>query len=100
VNLETFPITSWNEDSVVFTNSAPTCVHYIYTINPRIKSVTGVRKRLPPEQQRGECIELADELRLTMKDGIEISGKMQADAQPWYSDIVYAPLKWIFGFLD
>ena len=100
VRTETFNVTSWNEDSVVYVDTSPTCVYYIHTINPRIKSVTGIRKKLPPERQSGDCSALDDELRLTMKDGGDITSPMLEESKPWFADLAFAPLTAFFKILE
>ena len=93
LNTQTFRITSWTDDSIVFVDEAPSCVNYIHTINPRIKSVSAIRKILPPEKQTGECSGLDDELRLTMKSGFDITKQMREENETWFSMLVFAPLQ-------
>lgn len=66
----------------MFTDDSPGCVRYIYTINVATKSVTGVRSRknVPTGNPTFDCDQLTGELRLTMREGFDVSYAMEQAA--------------------
>lgn len=44
VDKTTFNILKWDDTQIIYTDTQPTCVYYLYTINRITKEVSGVRK--------------------------------------------------------
>ena len=93
-HLDTYEIVSWEKTRVVFVDTSPSCVSYIYTIDLATKSVSGVRKKKPNATGAlGDCSTYDKELRLSLRGGLEVTKKLQDEALPWFGHIVFAPFK-------
>ena len=54
VQTEVFPITSWDNQSIVYVSNDPLCVTYTYTISRSTSRVTGLRQT-KPSPPAGSC---------------------------------------------
>ena len=93
-HLDTYEIVSWEKTRVVFVDTSPSCVNYVYTIDLATKSVAGVRSRKPNATgTTGDCSTYDRELRLSLRGGLEVTKKLQDEALPWFGHMVFAPFK-------
>lgn len=94
VQLDFFDIAEWNSSQIIFTDNAPACVKYIYTIDLLTKSVSGIRVLKPsPAPEDVHCQDLAKELHLRLRKGFDVWFAQSQDAIPWFGRIAIAPLK-------
>jgi hypothetical protein len=94
VHLDTYQILNWEKTRVVFVDTAPSCVSYVYTIDLATKAVSGVRTRKPNATAvLGDCGAYDKELRLSLRGGLEVTKKLQDDALPWFGHLAFAPFK-------
>ena len=93
-HLDTYEIVNWEKARIVFLDDSPTCVSYIYTIDAASKSVGGVRrKKQDATGVLDDCAKFDRELRLSLRGGLEVTRKLQEEANPWFGQIVFAPFK-------
>jgi hypothetical protein len=94
VHLDVYDIASWEKSRVVFVDDAPTCVSYVFTLDLASKSVAGVRRKKATEGGTPtDCAAFHKELRLYLRQGTEVTKRLQDDAVPWFGHIVFAPFK-------
>jgi hypothetical protein len=94
VHLDVYDIVSWEKSRIVFVDDSPTCVSYVFTMDLASKSVAGVRRKKPSEDEKqSACTTFDKELRLYLRQGTEVTKRLQDDAVPWFGHIVFAPFK-------
>lgn len=82
VMADSYPVIEWTDSHLVFSNEAA-CVTNTYTINWVSKSVTGIRVRNKTPKAGVDCSAiLSDELRITLRDGLEVWGEEERRAYP------------------
>ena len=82
VELDTYDIVEWTDQHLTYVNNSPICVFYRYTIDWSTKSVTGIRVKRKDKVDDKDCEVLEDELRLTLKDGLEVYSKQSEKFTP------------------
>jgi hypothetical protein len=94
VYTDQYKISEWSPTRIVFTDDAPTCVWYIYTMDLLTKSVSGIRqKKTTPIVGNEGCQEFDSTLRVSLKDGVSVRHQATEDAIPWFGVIAEAPFK-------
>jgi hypothetical protein len=94
VHLDTYEVVNWEKTRIVFVDTAPSCVNYVYTIDLATKAVSSVRTRKPNATGvLGDCATYDKELRLSLRGGLEVTKKLQDEALPWFGHLVFAPFK-------
>ena len=82
VELDTYDIVEWTDQHLTYVNNNPLCVFYRYTIDWSTKSVTGIRVKRKDKVNDKGCEGLKDELRITLKDGLEVYLKQDEKYTP------------------
>lgn len=100
VNTERFPITSWDQQSIVYTSRDPLCVSYIYTISRSTQRVTGQRYPKPTMATDSVCEPFEKRtFNLSLRDGFVVWQKLQADEQVTIQPIMFAGLGMWWAFV-
>lgn len=96
VMVDSYPVTEWTGSHLVFGDEAA-CVTNTYTINWVSKSVTGIRVRNKTPKAGVDCSAiLTDELRITLRDGLEVWREEERRAYPAFIKTLVAIMS-IFG---
>lgn len=100
VDRTTYNIEKWDESQIIYSDTQPTCVYYLYTINRITKEVSGVRKNKKNTDPKAcESIEKKD-LQLRLVDGYKVQtaemDKVSNMPLIW-TILVGALLTWIGG---
>lgn len=79
VQTERFSVTTWDNNTIVYTSTEPSCVSYIYTISRASERVTGQRK--PKQAADDLCKQVLEQrvLNLTMRDGFQVWQQLQQE---------------------
>jgi hypothetical protein len=94
VNIDQYIVSDWSPTRIVFTDEAPTCVWYVFTMDLLTKSVSGIRqKNKNPTGGNESCQGFNSTLRLSLKDGFSVWHQAEKDATPWFGVIAEAPFK-------
>jgi hypothetical protein len=90
VMVDSYPTIEWTDSHLIFGEEAA-CVTNTYTINWVSKSVTGIRTRNKNPTPGVDCSAiLFDELRVSLRDGFEVSQEEERRAWPTFIRITYA----------
>ena len=83
-------ITEWTDSHLIFIEEGA-CVTSTYTINWVSKSVSGIRVRNKKPSSVFDCsATLTDELRITLRDGSEVTHELEVRARPAFVKLLYA----------
>lgn len=94
VAVDTAPVIEWTDSHLVF-GEIGECVTNTYTLNWVTKSVTGIRVKHPNPPKGRDCsMFMAEQLRSTLRDGLEVGREEEKRAQPAFVKILSA----IFSF--
>ena len=97
LDVERFQITKWDATTLVFTNTSPVCVDYVYTIDRSNLRTFGTRK---PKKDVGDHCKLLEQrdLKLTLVDGFTVWQGLRDDASAGTMPFVWAAivLWWAF----
>jgi hypothetical protein len=83
-------ITKWDAGTLVFTDTPPLCVDYVYTISRANLRTIGTRT--PKADANAHCKEMLEQrdMKLTLVDGFTVWQQLQADARA-----VFMPFVWV-----
>jgi hypothetical protein len=95
LNVERFEITKWDATTLVFTNTSPRCVDYVYTIDRSNLRTFGTRKS---KQDAGDACKQQHDLQLTLVDGFTFWQGLRDDASARIMPFVWATIAlwWVF----
>lgn len=86
VHLDEYEITSWTSTHIIFKNTAPVCVEYIYSVDLITKRVTATRtpKKLSSKES---CAEFEKkDLHLALVNGSDVNEKERHKNMPWIGE--------------
>lgn len=90
VAVDVSPIIEWSDSHVVF-GEIKDCVTNTYTLNWVTKSVTGIRVKNPNPPKWADCSMIqVEQLRSTLRDGLEVGRAERDRAQPAFIKIMGA----------
>ncbi|RZN16123.1 hypothetical protein [Bradyrhizobium sp. Leo121] len=99
VQAERFPITSWDNQSIVYVSRDPVCVSYTYTISRSTQRITGQRQP-KPSSTAAACAPFEHRtFNLSLRDGFLVWQQLQAEDQRVISPIMYATLGIWWAFI-
>jgi hypothetical protein len=99
VQTETFPITSWDSQSIVYVSTDPLCVTYTYTISRSTNRVTGQRQT-KPSSPTGSCETFEKRtFALSLRDGFEVWQQLKRDHERNVLPIMYGALGAWWAFI-
>lgn len=100
VDRTTFSILKWDDSQIVYTDTDPACVFYLYTINRITKEVSGVRKtKANTDPKICESIEKQD-MQLRLVDGYKVqSAEMEkvSSLNLVWATLIGALVVWLGG---
>lgn len=98
---ETFPITSWDSQSIVYGSNEAACVTYTYTISRSTNRVTGQRKPKPLSSSTELSCDLVEKrtLNLSLRDGLLVGQQLKRDEEKTVLPIMYAALGAWWAFI-
>jgi hypothetical protein len=91
VYTERLPITTWDDNTIIFSSTEPTCVTYVYTIARASERLTGQRR---PKQTAGELCKSLEQrvFNLTMRDGSQVWEDFRNEAESKIFPYMWAAL--------
>ena len=98
LDVELFEITKWDATTLVFTNTSPLCVDYVYTIDRSNLRTFGTRKsKKDVDDHCKQFLEQRD-LKLTLVDGSTVWQGLRDDASARTMPFVWATIAlwWVF----
>ncbi|WP_199763041.1 hypothetical protein [Bradyrhizobium guangdongense] len=100
VSTDRFPITSWDQQSIVYTSRDPLCVSYTYTISRSTQRVTGQRQPKPTTATDSVCEPFEKRtFNLSLRDGFAVWRKLQADEQATIHSVMFGALGMWWAFV-
>jgi hypothetical protein len=96
LGVERFEITKWDATTLVFTNTSPRCVDYVYTIDRSNLRTFGTRKS--KQDASDACKREQLDLHLTLVDGFTFWQGLRDDASARIMPFVWATIAlwWVF----
>jgi hypothetical protein len=101
VQTETFPITSWDSQSIVYVSNDPMCVTYTYTISRSTNRVTGRRQPKPSSSSTESACEPFEKrtFNLSLRDGFLVWQQLKRDEERIVLPIMYGALGVWWAFI-
>jgi hypothetical protein len=95
-----YPITLWNNESIVYVSNDPLCVTYTYTISRSTKRVTGQRQPQPSSSAESSCASFERRtFNLSLRDGFLVWQQLQTDDLKLVHPIMYGALGAWWAFI-
>jgi hypothetical protein len=100
VQTERFPITSWDNESIVYVSNGPLCVAYTYTISRSTKRVSGKREPKASLSADPSCASFEKRtFYLSLRDGFSVWQQLEAEDQKVVLPILYGSLGAWWAFI-
>jgi hypothetical protein len=97
---ETFPITSWDSESIVYVSHEALCVTYTYTVSRSTNRVTGQRKPKPSSSTESSCEPFEKRIfNLSLRDGFLVWQQLKRDEERVVLPIMYGALGAWWAFI-